>query len=58
MKEYDCRIALRLPAEARQKAEKLIENGTFKNMSQVIREALREFLNPKEARSDAENAAE
>jgi len=44
MKENDCRIALRLPAEERQKAEHLIREGKFKNLSQVIREALKEFL--------------
>ena len=45
MKNYDCRIALRLPAEERLKAEQLIQERKFKNLSQVTRTALREFLN-------------
>jgi len=44
MKENDCRIALRLPAEERKRAEHLIQEGKFKNLSQVIRAALNEFL--------------
>jgi Arc/MetJ-type ribon-helix-helix transcriptional regulator len=44
MKNYDCRIALRLPTEERLKAEQLIRKRKFKNLSQVIREALKEFL--------------
>ena len=40
----DCRIALRLPAKDRKKAEQLINKGEFKNLSHVIRQALKEFL--------------
>jgi Arc/MetJ-type ribon-helix-helix transcriptional regulator len=43
MKENDCRIALRLPAKEKKKAEHLIGKGSFKNLSQVIRAALNEF---------------
>ena len=45
MKEHDDRIALRLPVKEREKADQLIKEGKFKNLSQVIRAALSEFLN-------------
>jgi len=38
------RIALRLESELREKAQKLIEAGKFENLSQVVREALKDFL--------------
>ena len=38
------RIALRLEPQLREQAEKLIQQGKFKNLSQVVREALKEFL--------------
>ncbi|MEM3566178.1 MAG: ribbon-helix-helix domain-containing protein [Candidatus Bathyarchaeia archaeon] len=38
------RIALRLEPHLREKAEQLIEAGKFKNLSQLVREALRRFL--------------
>jgi len=44
MKEYDCRIAIRLPIIERQKAEQLVEDGKFEKISQVIRVALKEFF--------------
>ena len=40
----DERIALRLPAKERQRVERLIKEGKFKSISQVIRVALTEFL--------------
>jgi Arc/MetJ-type ribon-helix-helix transcriptional regulator len=40
----DERIALRLSAKDRQRAEHLIKDGKFKTLSQVIRTALDEFL--------------
>jgi len=43
----DCRIALRLPSEDRQRIEQLIREGKYRSLSQVIRVALQEFL-PKE----------
>jgi len=43
----DCRTALRLPREQRQKIEKLIHDGEFKNISQLVRTALEEFLKEK-----------
>jgi hypothetical protein len=41
---YENRIALRLPTEEKQRLEELIEKGKFRNLSQVIRIALNEFL--------------
>jgi Arc/MetJ-type ribon-helix-helix transcriptional regulator len=38
------RIALRLPSEEREQIEQLIRTGNFKNISQVVRTALKEFL--------------
>jgi Arc/MetJ-type ribon-helix-helix transcriptional regulator len=43
-KEYNSRTAFRLLSEQRQEIERLIKEGKFKNISQVIRAALREFL--------------
>jgi len=42
--KYKSRIALRLPSKERQKIEQLIWEGKFRNISQVIRAALKEFL--------------
>lgn len=44
MKEHDSFIALRLSSQVKQRIDKLVENGKFKNLSQVVREALKEFL--------------
>jgi len=44
MQEHDSRIALRLPSKERQQIEQLIREGKFRNISQVIRAALKEFL--------------
>jgi Arc/MetJ-type ribon-helix-helix transcriptional regulator len=44
MKEHDSKIAIRLPSNERGKVEQLISEGKFKNISQVIRAALKEFL--------------
>ena len=44
MQEHDKRIALRLPSEDRTKIEELINEGKFKNISQVIRAALKKFF--------------
>ena len=44
MKEHDSRIAIRLPSEERKQIQALIEAGKFKNISQVVRVALSEFL--------------
>lgn len=44
MKEHDSRIAIRLPSEERKQIQVLIEAGKFKNISQVVRVALSEFL--------------
>jgi len=38
------RIALRLEPEIREKAERLVKSGKFKSLSEVVREALRQFL--------------
>lgn len=44
MEKQNSRTALRLPNEQRQEIERLVQKGKFKNKSQVIREALKEFL--------------
>jgi Arc/MetJ-type ribon-helix-helix transcriptional regulator len=44
MKRYQCRIALRLSNEQKERAEQLIFERKFKNLSQVIRAAIEEFL--------------
>ena len=44
MQRHNERIALRLPSDLREKAENLIESGKFKSISEVVREALKEFL--------------
>ena len=43
-KYHDKRIALRLPSKQRQQIYKLVESGNFKNLSEVIREALKKFF--------------
>ena len=42
--EYEGRIAFRISKEDRAKIERLIKEGRFKNLSHVIRTALKEFL--------------
>jgi Arc/MetJ-type ribon-helix-helix transcriptional regulator len=44
MKEHNSYIALRLPASIKTEIEKLVESGKFKNVSQIVRQALIEFL--------------
>jgi len=44
MPKQDARTALRFPEEQRQMIDQLVKEGKFKNLSQVIREALKEFL--------------
>jgi Arc/MetJ-type ribon-helix-helix transcriptional regulator len=48
MNRYDCRIALRLASNEKEKLEELIRERKFKNLSQLIRTALNEFLNKSE----------
>lgn len=43
-KQHDSRIALRLPSKERQQIEQFIHEGKFKNISQMIREAIDLFL--------------
>ena len=38
------RIALRLEPEIREKAEKLVKSGKFESLSELVRLALKEFL--------------
>ena len=45
MKKFDCRIALRLEQLEKEKLEQLIFERKFKNISQAIRVAIKEFLN-------------
>ena len=42
--KHDKRIALRLPATEKAKTKYLIQKGKFKNLSQVMRIALKQFL--------------
>jgi Arc/MetJ-type ribon-helix-helix transcriptional regulator len=42
--EYGERIAFRLSKEERQRIEQLIKEGKFRNLSQVVRFALEQFL--------------
>ena len=44
MKTYNSRIALRLSDREREKAEQLIRERKYKNLSQVVRTALTELL--------------
>jgi len=43
------RIALRLEPQLREKAEQLIQAGKFKNLSQIVRLALKKFLEGEKA---------
>jgi Arc/MetJ-type ribon-helix-helix transcriptional regulator len=43
-KNQDSRTALRLPSNQRQKIDALVQEGKFKNLSEVVRAALNEFL--------------
>lgn len=47
LKEQGSRTALRLPHDQREEIEQLIKKGKFKSLSQVIREALNQFLEAK-----------
>jgi Arc/MetJ-type ribon-helix-helix transcriptional regulator len=49
LKQYNRRIALRLEALEREKIEQLIQQRKFKSVSQVIRTAIKEFLDKPEA---------
>ena len=42
--EYEKRIAVRLPSKQRQQIDSLLETGKYKNISEVIRSALKQFL--------------
>jgi Arc/MetJ-type ribon-helix-helix transcriptional regulator len=44
MKEHDSYLALRLPASLKAEINKLVESGKFKNLSEIVRQALTEFL--------------
>ena len=44
MKAYNSRIAIRLSDTEREKAEQLIRERKFKNLSEVVRAALTELL--------------
>jgi Arc/MetJ-type ribon-helix-helix transcriptional regulator len=46
--EYEKRVAVRLPSKQRQQIDSLVEAGKNKNISEVIRSALKEFLSGKE----------
>jgi Arc/MetJ-type ribon-helix-helix transcriptional regulator len=43
-KRQDSRTALRFPHEQREKIDKMVAQGKFKSLSQVVRAALAEFL--------------
>jgi hypothetical protein len=44
MRKQDSMIGIRLSSEQRLRAEQIIREGRFKNLSEVVRAALREFL--------------
>lgn len=44
MKKHDRRIALRLPSKERARIQQLINEGKYENLSQMIRVALKDFL--------------
>jgi len=44
MAKQESRIALRLPLQERQQIEQLILKGKARNLSSVVRAALKEFL--------------
>jgi Arc/MetJ-type ribon-helix-helix transcriptional regulator len=44
IKKNNSRIALRLPKKQRELMRHLVDNGEFKNLSHVIRVAIRNFL--------------
>ena len=48
MEKNDSRTALRLPHEQRKEIDRLVSEGKFKNLSYVIRAALKEFLSKQE----------
>ena len=43
-REYNSRIAVRLSSEHREQIDRLIKTRGFKNLSQIVRAALTEFL--------------
>jgi Arc/MetJ-type ribon-helix-helix transcriptional regulator len=43
--EYKLSVHARIPIKHKEQIEKLIQEGKFKNTSQVIRQALIEFFN-------------
>ena len=53
--EYKKRIAIRLPSKQRQQIDKLVESGKFKNLSEVIRSALKKFLSENERRDNCDS---
>jgi len=44
MKEHDSFIGIRIPSSLKTEIDKLIESGKFKNASEIVRQALTEFL--------------
>lgn len=44
MIKYDKRIAMRLRPDERQKIDRLVSEGKFENLSDVMRAALKKFL--------------
>jgi len=44
MKEFEERASLRLRSNEMAKIKQLIRQGSFKSFSQIVREALKEFL--------------
>lgn len=44
MKEHDSLVGIRLPSEEKLRIQQLVAEGKFKNISQVVRIALKEFL--------------
>jgi Arc/MetJ-type ribon-helix-helix transcriptional regulator len=44
MEKQNSRVGIRLPDEMRSKINALISNGSYKNLSEIVRTSLTEFL--------------
>ncbi len=51
MRQYECRIALRLGEPERERLERLIFERKFRNLSQAIRAAIAEYLDKQQTES-------
>jgi Arc/MetJ-type ribon-helix-helix transcriptional regulator len=51
--EYEESVHVRIPIKHREQIEALIKAGKFKNLSQVVREALKQFLEKQDGEAKA-----